>query len=222
MPLDAFARRSLCGIPGRGGGGGTTLCRLGSSDLAVFEQVFVEEHYNSTHLPDTAETIFDLGANIGASTSWLAERYPTARVVAVEPDSRNFWMLRRNTEHYGTRVIPVKGGVWSHPTRLDLRPGHDSKPWSIRVVEDPTGPLEAYSIDELMTRHACERIDILKMDIERAEEVVLSHCDKWIASVGVLLVEFHSERGLRRAADVLDRYMTRRDDIGETSVFTAR
>lgn len=112
------------------------ICRLGTSDLRVVEQIFVEQHDAVSSLPATASLVLDCGANIGASTLWLTERYPEARVLAVEPDPRNFWLLQRNVRHLGDRVRLVKGGVWSHATRLDLRQGHDGKSWSIRVVED--------------------------------------------------------------------------------------
>jgi FkbM family methyltransferase len=40
--------------------------------------------------------IIDCGANIGASVTWFAARYPEAHIIAVEPAAENFALLRRN------------------------------------------------------------------------------------------------------------------------------
>jgi FkbM family methyltransferase len=40
--------------------------------------------------------IIDCGANIGASVTWFAARYPEAHIIAVEPAAENFTLLRRN------------------------------------------------------------------------------------------------------------------------------
>lgn len=195
------------------------LCRIGTSDLRVIHQVYVDQHYNVDHLPDDADCIFDCGANIGASAAWFGGRYPNATIVSLEPDPQNYWLLKQNTSHLGDRVRTLRGGLWSHPTRLDLRPGHDFEPWSIRVVEDPTGPIEGFSIAELMSNFNIQEIDILKIDIERAEEIVLSSSQDWIRKVRLLLVEFHSDRSLSFAKNAFGDTMRQVESKGETSVF---
>ncbi len=78
--------------------------RAGSTDWRVFRQIFVDGEYNP--LCDRiveVERIVDLGANVGYSAVFFLERYKNASCVCVEPDQRNFEMLRKNTRRYGAR-----------------------------------------------------------------------------------------------------------------------
>ena len=66
--------------------------RIGTTDLFVLKQVFVEQHYDSP-LPKTPNTIVDAASNIGLSAVYFANRYPGVTVVAIEPeDSKNPWL----------------------------------------------------------------------------------------------------------------------------------
>ena len=58
----------------------------GSSDRLALHQIFIEEEYEPLALSHPT-AILDLGANVGYSSAYFLSKYPTARVVAVEPDS---------------------------------------------------------------------------------------------------------------------------------------
>jgi len=83
------------------------------------------------------------------------------------------------------------------------------------VVEDQSDPVEAYSILDLEGRAG---IDLRKLDIERAEEVVLRHCRDWIASVRVLAVELHGERPTTLSLQALKGVMRQVVGQGEIAV----
>src|SRR5438128_3211500 len=61
------------------------MLRSGTSDLATFEQIFVWEDYDLPMI-GMPELIIDGGANIGCATIYFANRFPNARIIAVEPD----------------------------------------------------------------------------------------------------------------------------------------
>src|SRR5262249_23010632 len=87
--------------------------RPGTSDYAVFDQIFVENQYK--FLPDLPERslIIDCGANVGYSAAYFLSRYPLSTVVAVEPERGNFDMLMRNIAPYRSqepfhdRILPL-------------------------------------------------------------------------------------------------------------------
>jgi tRNA1(Val) A37 N6-methylase TrmN6 len=62
-------------------------------DYATFEEVLLREDYN-IDFGFEPRTIIDGGANIGL-TSFFANKYPQADIVAVEPEEGNFEMLRK-------------------------------------------------------------------------------------------------------------------------------
>jgi hypothetical protein len=66
------------------------------SDFDVLNEVLVLRVYGR-RLPSTEpRTILDLGSHMGATVLFWRERFPDARIVAVEPDPVTFRLLHRN------------------------------------------------------------------------------------------------------------------------------
>src|SRR5689334_12581239 len=61
------------------------LLRLGTTDVAAFEHVFIQKEYDLL-LATEPSVIIDAGANVGMSAVYFAQRYPGAKIIAVEPD----------------------------------------------------------------------------------------------------------------------------------------
>ena len=77
--------------------------RLGTSDLWVFREIFLDHEYEpvkAAGLSD-ARVIVDLGSNIGLSVRYWRTLFPRARIVAVEPDAGNMAVCRKNAEAAG-------------------------------------------------------------------------------------------------------------------------
>jgi len=69
--------------------------RLKTTDLPTFDQVFFYKEYDF----DTAKSpniIIDAGANIGLAAIYFANRYPNAKIIALEPEQSNFRILKEN------------------------------------------------------------------------------------------------------------------------------
>ena len=94
--------------------------RFGTSDLAVFQQIFLNLEY--APLCDLADVhlVIDCGANVGYSSAFFLSQFPLCHVVAIEPDPGNFALLQRNLAEYGERARVVRAGVWSHAVSLTL------------------------------------------------------------------------------------------------------
>jgi hypothetical protein len=58
--------------------------RKKTSDLATFENIFLERPLGFEFNNFSPDIIIDAGANIGCSTVFLAQRYPKARIYALE------------------------------------------------------------------------------------------------------------------------------------------
>src|SRR5687767_2297600 len=57
-----------------------------------------------------AKTIVDIGAHVGCATRLFKSRYPTARIIAFEPNPSSFAILERNLE--GTSDVElVRAGL---------------------------------------------------------------------------------------------------------------
>jgi FkbM family methyltransferase len=204
--------------------------RLLSSDIPTFQQVFIRREYESDSLPLEARTIVDLGANIGLSTVFFGLRYPQATIVAVEPNPENFRLLERNTARLGDRVIRLNEAIWWEDGSISLKTEDDQgRPlggWGTQTVAaDPASSqvIPCRSMTSLLRSQRISEIDILKVDIEGAEEELFSkESEQWVHMVKMLFIETHdrfkpgSEATVREALSGRFREANR---CGENLVF---
>jgi len=170
--------------------------RVGTSDIPTFRQVFVAREYDSPNLPPSADVIFDLGANIGLSSVFFASRYPSAKLLCVEPDDGNYSLLGRNTLPFGDRVIRRKAAVWHVDGKVSFATedehGNSFGAWGGQVKsEGGTHLVDAVSIASLIRDYKIEKIDILKVDIEGSEKEIFEGDVSWLSRVGLVIVETH-------------------------------
>jgi len=186
-------------------------CRAGSSDRLVFRQIFVDREYACIDDAPAPELIVDCGANVGYSAAYFLSRFPTAHVIAVEPDEANFELLRRNTAPYADRVTLIRTGVWSRPTGLVFSREHfrDGQEWAIQVRECRPGErpdLSAIDIGTILRESGFEKIDILKVDVEGAEAAIFSsNYESWIDKVDTFVIELHGQECADAFFKAIDR-----------------
>jgi FkbM family methyltransferase len=181
-----------------------------ASFLSTWRDIFVERLYEFPWQESRPPRILDLGANIGLSVLYFAGRYPGARVVALEPDPDIFRVLERNVAASGfTGVELVPRAAWTEAARLAFwpdgadggrlqpDPGDGGGPASggPRVARSPV-EVEAVSLPELLAR---ERFDVVKMDIEGAEEAVVPACRGVLGGIRFAAIEYHSTAGRPQA-----------------------
>lgn len=176
------------------------------ADHATFKQCLVTNQYDFLDLPQAErlqETylktlergekplIIDGGANIGLATIWFARHFPKALIVAIEPDTNNFALLRQNTQHLGDRVLLINGGIWHRTTRVGII-NPNSGAAAFRVGELPEGSSDgvpAYSMDDI-----CERVGnrsplIVKLDIEGSQAHLFSNNTDWVSRTDLITLE---------------------------------
>jgi len=166
--------------------------RSPSSDVNAFRQVFVYKEYDVEVKPDP-DFIIDAGSNIGLAAIYFANRFPNATIVSVEPESKNFDLLKANTVHY-EKIKPVQSGLWSHQTFLKVRDIGLGN-WGF-VVEEHATPdtetFEAISISDILKRFDKTEIDILKLDVEGAEKEIFTRgYQDWLPKTRILIIELH-------------------------------
>lgn len=84
------------------------------------KEILAEEIYKFN---PTAESplIIDCGANMGVSVLYFSREYPTARIVAFEPEAEIFSVLQKNIAAYGlTNVEMHQKAVWDRVTELEF------------------------------------------------------------------------------------------------------
>lgn len=194
--------------------------RRGTTDLLVFDMIFVEREYAILDRLKDVRTIVDAGGNVGYSSAYLLSKFPESRTVAIEPDADNFRLMQKNLAPWVSRATCFEGALWSHATKLSfsLETTVAGREWGRRTQEGE-GEIDATDMPTLLRQVGMERVDILKMDIEGAERTVFSGDTSWLDNVRNLVIEFHGDDCEETVLKALQRYDYRREESGELSIF---
>jgi len=166
--------------------------RAGTSDVETFEEVFLTRQYDLPFAGFEPAHILDLGANVGYASVYFAARWPQARILAVEPATNNLDLLGKNTRPW-KNITCLQAAVWSHPSWVEVANPKD-EPNAYRMNESLDFRKEnipAHTIAQLIERLKCERLDLLKMDVEGAEAAIFRNDATWLDQVRMLIVELH-------------------------------
>lgn len=171
--------------------------RMPSSDAATFEQIFIKQEYDFD-VKRPPQTIIDAGANIGLAAIYFANKYPSARIIAVEPEDSNFEILKKNVGPYGN-IVCIRGALWHENAQINLTdPGlgkwgfmTQEQDGAERAYGDVVHKVQGMTVDSIMEQHGIGHVDILKIDIEGAEREVFQDSSAWIEKTDALIVELH-------------------------------
>lgn len=178
--------------------------RMGSSDWPVLQKIFMEEDY---HIPSPAHAravddryaqllergvrpiIVDCGANIGLASVWYANRFPAARIYAIEPEPDNFAILERNCSGYD-QIIPLQVAISDREAQVALTNSVD-EPWAWETTESENGGIATTTIDKLYGQESGTAPFIVKVDIEGFEVELFRSNVEWVDHTPVIVFESH-------------------------------
>lgn len=195
-------------------------CRPLYSDRFTLLQVFFE-HDSDVQFTDPPRFIIDGGANVGYASVLLANKYPGAHILAIEPDHSNYQLALRNCAPY-TNIKVVQGAIWTSNTGVSIENPSDES-WAFRVRQAnglTSNTVSGYTIAKLLTDSGHEIIDLLKLDIEGAEEYIFSDPDtNWIKKVKVVAIEVHGDSAYQAVTQAFAKYNFAMSMQGEKLIF---
>ncbi len=173
--------------------------RIGTSDHRVYRDIFQRHEYLLAP-PNEPKTIIDAGANIGLTSVYFANRWPKARIIAIEPEPSNYALLLKNAQPY-PQITPVLAALWNESIMLNLfNPGKGE--WAFQTEVSADGKTRGMTLDEVMQTYQLDSVDLLKIDIEGAEKEVFENAS-WVDRVGTLVIEIHDDLKPGAMASVL-------------------
>jgi FkbM family methyltransferase len=169
--------------------------RLRATDVSLLSEVLVDAEYD-WDFPVPPRVIVDAGANIGLTSVFYANKYPDARILAIEPELSNFELLKENAAPY-SNIVCLQAALWKYDTNVTITdPGFGH--WGFQTTEEamPSKTVrqietEGIAVTSLMERFGINYIDFLRVDIEGAEKEVFESASSWIHRVGVIAIELH-------------------------------
>ncbi len=209
--VDRNGSRPLLAIQMRRPFSGDLWLRLEGSDIDNFREIVFRRVYDVvTDKVQNCKYVIDLGANIGLATRLFAARYPTCRILAVEPYLENYKLLEKNlTELVRVgRCRTIRAAVWDRKSRLAVAPPPEGKDcyygmFVYETLEESVQVVDALTMTELIEQSGFPVIDLLKVDIEGAEVNLFRGELSWLTQVHTIAIEFHGDSRERSGFDAI-------------------
>src|SRR5579864_804359 len=167
------------------------LLRCGTTDVDNLTQIFLRQEYDFPLDGPRPARILDLGAYVGYAAVFLANRFPDAQILCVEPVPASFRVLLLNTFPY-RNTAHLNAAVWSHNGRVRVAAMHGGH-WGYQFAEASEGTQGAYrcfTVAEMLRMRGWEHVEFVKCDIEGGETQLFAEpAADWIGKLDVLAVE---------------------------------
>lgn len=151
--------------------------RLGEDQLEyLIDRIITHDSYALNRIETPNPVIVDGGAHIGVFSRFVFQKFPDARLYALEPDRENFDLLRINLCEHDAAVIRQNGILDGNETldfyvsnEIDWRSSLNTDTDFINRYTSSSGEYEksymvhTTSIDDLLENEKPERLDLLKL-----------------------------------------------------------
>jgi len=183
--------------------------RPGTMDSEIIISNIIREEYGYIKLQGHAvRWIIDGGGYIGDTAAYFLNIYPESKVISLEPDIRNFEILKLNLRYYKERAHCINKALFGDNTKMMISGNSDTDSTGGFVSEESENEnnmsVECVSIPSLIDEYKIDSIDILKLDIEGAEGSVLNKSSNhWLSLIKMIIIEIHSEALLLSISKVM-------------------
>lgn len=173
--------------------------RPGTSDAHTVINNIIRKEYDHVQPPDQPTWMIDAGAYIGDTSAYFLSKYPNLKVISLEPGLPSHQMAEMNLAAYGDRVVLLRKGLYSNDGSAFFSGDNTGA-----SISDAGFQIDCISIPSLIRQYSVPRVNILKMDIEGAEEeVFLSEPREWLKKVDLLIIEIHGSHRLSLISRIL-------------------
>jgi FkbM family methyltransferase len=156
--------------------------------LKTYREIFGAEIYRFT-TNEANPIILDCGANIGLASVYFKSLYPTATIIAFEPDASNREIFQKNITANQLEGITIQAeAIWIKDGFIQFESAATE---ASKISENATNTVSVPCIDFKKMLEQFSQIDFLKMDIEGAEFEVLKHCSNSLHHVKNIFLEYH-------------------------------
>lgn len=167
----------------------------GDYDLAMLRRFTeIRDLLERRHRAGLRPLIIDAGANIGISAAFFALTFPTALIVAIEPEADNFELLTKNTQGLNVRCLNAALSAESGKAAVvDVGDGSWAFRTEKRQSDDPVDGVPCITIDALYDEYGDADLYpfLTKIDIEGGEQDVFARNTGWVARTPIVAVELH-------------------------------
>jgi len=164
-------------------------------DISALKEVLVDEEYHflqnslkNIHKP----IILDIGAHIGTFALWCLKQNPNAKILSVEADPKTYKILEKNScSQNKINWTCINRAAWVDGSLLAFYDVGDAM--SHRVSKEGSVKVKGITLKEIIKKINNIEIDILKIDIEGAEEKFICSNPEHLSKIKNLIIELHPQ-----------------------------
>jgi FkbM family methyltransferase len=176
--------------------------KTNSGDVAVIHEIFCQRIYDSDpdFLVSDNQVCVDIGANIGCVSLNWSRNNSLGQIYALEPHPETFKGLQANLAVNRVKnVVALNNAVGRVGGKISFQITENNM---ARAVDSEMAPMRnctiidiaAITLDDLVTRYALKKIDLLKIDVEGYEVECLSGATEALKITDRVILEYHSEQ----------------------------
>tara|TARA_B110000003_G_scaffold273491_1_gene311337 strand:- start:4563 stop:5357 length:795 start_codon:yes stop_codon:yes gene_type:complete len=141
---------------------------------------------------DKIPLIIDCGANIGCSTLFFSKNHPNSHIVAIEPEKKNFQLLKINTDNIKKKQV-INTAVSSIPFKYNVRESLDSRAHTIVKSKNKNLKSKTITVNKIIEDFPSKKYNyfIIKIDIEGFEEELFKNNTEWLDKFKIIIIELH-------------------------------
>jgi len=163
--------------------------------INLFEEIYIFETYKPSY--PKPETIIDCGGNIGLTILYYKQYFPACRVLAFEPDTSNFSLLKQNLTSNNIKGVAFFNTALSDQERemILYKNIESSNSLTSRLIKTPYFEESEIVFTEKLSDHINGAISILKIDVEGSEVSIINnliHSQK-LMLIKEMIIEFHPD-----------------------------
>ena len=145
----------------------------------------------------SGQVVIDAGAYIGGFTFYVAKKVGKAgRVIAFEPDPKNYQILKRNIENSNFKnIILINKALGNSVKEVELESANHFSSVVIKTSKKPTYKVQQTTIDQEISRLGIQKVDFIKMNIEGAETNAIKGATKTLLNTRYISISCHDVQG---------------------------
>ena len=166
------------------------LVRPGTQDAHTIINNVIRKEYDQVEVVPSPKWMIDAGAYIGDTSAYFLSRYPDLKTIALEPNPTAHKIAAQNLAPYGDRAFLLQKGLYISDGIAFFSGDNTGASITAQGIE-----IDCTTILSLLQQYSIPRLDILKMDIEGAEEAIFnSNPEIWLSRVKLLIIEIHGSQ----------------------------
>jgi FkbM family methyltransferase len=159
----------------------------------LISEIFLNGAY-LFHTDKKQPLILDCGSNIGISILFFKMLYPGARIIGFEPDPDTFEILRTNVRQNSLHDVELQQcALYDREGAIDLHRGLFKGALRMSLLEERLPGRKISVSSRRLSSFITEDIDLLKLDIEGAEQFVLQELadSAKLSRIDQIHIEYH-------------------------------